>query len=76
MFAGVHILHPSLLADAPPGKAFSIIDSYTSALAGGSRLLGFVHAGYWSDIGTVERYSQAQADLEAGLIGLAPSLEG
>jgi len=76
MFAGVHILHPSILSDAPTGKAFSIIDSYTSALAGGSQLLGFVYAGYWSDIGTVERYTQAQADVAAGLIALAPRLAG
>jgi mannose-1-phosphate guanylyltransferase len=71
MFAGVHILHPSILDDAPTGKPFSIIDSYTRAIADGSRLLGFVHAGYWSDIGTVERYTQAQTDVEAGLISLA-----
>jgi NDP-sugar pyrophosphorylase family protein len=76
MFAGVHILHPSILDDAPTAKPFSIIDSYIRALAGGSRLLGFVYAGYWSDIGTVERYTQAQRDVEAGLIALAPRLRG
>jgi len=76
MFAGVHILHPAILDDAPTGKAFSVIDSYTRALACGSRLFEFVYDGYWSDIGTVERYSQAQADVEAGLVALAPRLEG
>jgi NDP-sugar pyrophosphorylase family protein len=76
MFAGVQILHPSILAEASTGKAFSVIDSYTHALAGGSRLLGFVHDGYWSDIGTMERYSQAQVDVEAGLMALVPRLEG
>jgi NDP-sugar pyrophosphorylase family protein len=76
MFAGVHILHPSILDDAPTGKPFSIIDSYTRAIADGSRLLGFVHTGYWSDIGTVDRYTQAQRDVEAGLIALAPRLRG
>lgn len=70
MFAGVHILHPSVLKGAPPGTPFSIIDSYTNELARGARMYGFVHAGYWSDIGTVERYRQAQADAEAGLISL------
>jgi NDP-sugar pyrophosphorylase family protein len=70
MFAGVHILHPSLLDGAPTGTPFSIIDSYTNALAGGSRMLGFVYAGYWSDVGTVERYAQARADVEAGLLPL------
>lgn len=73
MFAGVQILHPSILDEAPKGKPFSIIDSYTRALAGGSCLFGFVHAGYWSDIGTVERYTQAQADVEAGFIHLSHS---
>ena len=72
MFAGVHILHPSIMDDDPQGKPFSIIDSYTRALAGGSRLLGYVYDGYWSDIGTLKRYTQAQADVEAGLISLAP----
>lgn len=70
MFAGVHILHPSILGDAFPGSTFPIIDSYTNQLARDSRMYGFVHTAYWSDIGTMERYAQAQADAEAGLISL------
>ncbi len=70
MFAGVHILDPSILSDDSKGKPFSIIDSYTRALTEGSRLLGFVHDGYWSDIGTAERYTHAQADVELGLMTL------
>ncbi len=72
MFAGVHILHPSVLRDALANTPFSIIDSYTNELARGSVMFGMVHAGYWSDIGTVERYVHAQADAEAGLISLFP----
>ncbi|WP_342347938.1 NDP-sugar synthase [uncultured Nitrospira sp.] len=68
MFAGVHILHPSILHDAPADRPFSIIDTYTNELARGSSLFGFLHAAYWSDIGTVARYAQAQADAEAGVI--------
>ncbi len=67
MFAGVHILDPSILNSAPSGIPFSIIDSYTNALAGGRKIYGFFHADYWSDIGTVERYVQAQADAEREL---------
>jgi NDP-sugar pyrophosphorylase family protein len=70
MFAGVHILHPSLLQGALPGTPFSIIDTYTNELVRGSRMFGFVQAGYWSDIGTVERYARAQTDAEEGLISL------
>lgn len=68
MFAGVHILHPSLLQNAPTCTPFSIIDTYTNELANGSSMFGYVHAGYWSDIGTMERYAQAQADADTGLI--------
>jgi mannose-1-phosphate guanylyltransferase len=68
MFAGVHIFHPSILQDAPANRPFSIIDSYTNELARGSHIFGFLHTAYWSDIGTVGRYAQAQADAEAGLI--------
>ena len=70
MFAGVHILHPSLLQDALPGTPFSIIDTYTNELVRGARMFGFVQADYWSDIGTVERYARAQTDAEEGLISL------
>ena len=70
MFAGVHILHPSILQESPSGESFSIIESYIRELVRGSRMFGFVHAGYWSDIGTLERYARAQADVEEGLIEL------
>jgi NDP-sugar pyrophosphorylase family protein len=72
MFAGVHILHPSVLQDSPANTPFSIIDSYTYELARGSRMFGMVHAGDWSDIGTVERFAHAQADADAGLISFSP----
>ncbi len=71
IFAGAHILHPSIMDDAQAGTFFSIIDSYTRALTEGSRMFGFVHAGYWSDIGTVQRYGQAKSDVDAGLLTLA-----
>lgn len=71
MFAGVHILDPGLLRDEPEGVSFSIINTYTRALAHGSCLFGFIHPGYWSDVGTVERYRQAQEDAESGKILLA-----
>ena len=75
MFAGVHLLHPSILGDWPTGHSFSIIDPYIQELARGSRIFGFVHAGYWSDIGTLDRYGQAQADVEAGKL-ILPQRKG
>ena len=71
MFAGVHVMHPRLLKDVPTGQVSSIIDTYVNAIQRGELILGYKMDGYWSDVGTPERYAQAQQDAEAGLISLA-----
>jgi NDP-sugar pyrophosphorylase family protein len=70
MFAGVHVLHPRVLADVPPGKESSIIEPYVRALERGETICGIEMKGYWSDIGTPERYEQAQRDAEEKRIDL------
>jgi NDP-sugar pyrophosphorylase family protein len=70
MFAGIHILHPRLLRQVPKGVASSIIDPYVRAIEEGEPVLGYDLQGYWSDIGTAERYTQAERDVRAGLICL------
>ena len=42
----------------------------TELFAKASAVLGYDLMGYWSDIGTVERYEQAEQDVRAGLIRL------
>jgi NDP-sugar pyrophosphorylase family protein len=74
MFAGIHILHPRLLRDVPKGKASSIIDAYVAAIQRDDRIVGYDHHGYWSDIGTPERYAQAEHDAGSGLISLGKRL--
>jgi NDP-sugar pyrophosphorylase family protein len=75
MFAGVHVMHPRLLAGVPAGRESSIIDAYIRAMQAGDMIAGCELSGYWSDVGTPERYAQAQRDAEAGVIDLA-SREG
>ncbi len=70
MFAGIHILHPRLLRQVPKGVASSIIDPYVRAIEQGESVLGYDLQGYWSDIGTAERYAQAERDVRAGRIRL------
>jgi len=70
MFAGIHILSPRLLREVPKGVASSIIDPYVAAIARGEAVLGYDLKSYWSDIGTAERYAQAEQDVRAGLIRL------
>ncbi len=71
MFAGVHMLDPCVLADVPIGKESSIIDPYVRALARGETICGFPMKDYWSDIGTPDRYAQAQRDADAKRIDLS-----
>lgn len=70
MFAGIHILHPRLLRQVPKGVASSVIDPYVRAIEQGEPVLGYDLRGYWSDIGTAERYAQAERDVRGGLIRL------
>lgn len=71
MFAGIHILHPRLLRSVPHGRESSIIDAYVRALQEGERIVGYDLDGYWSDVGTPERYAQVEHDAAAGLVDLA-----
>ena len=61
LFAGLQILHPRLLADAP-GGAFSLNLLYDRAIAGG-RLAGIVHDGRWCHVGTPADIPAAEAFL-------------
>ncbi len=76
MFAGAHIVDPLVLRGWSDGQSFSIIEPYVQELSRGSRMFGYLHDGYWSDIGTIERYAQTQADVEAGLMSLPSSPKG
>ena len=70
MFAGVHVLEPAVLEAIPSGPG-SIIDVYVELLRREQPLTGFQMSGYWSDIGTVERYTAAEEDVARGLLLLA-----
>ena len=71
MFAGIHILHPRLLRFLPTGKECSIIDAYVQGIQDGERIVGFDFDGFWSDVGTPERYAQVERDAAAGRLSLS-----
>lgn len=71
MFAGIHILTTRLLREVPKGVASTIIDPYVAAIQRGEAVLGYDCTGYWSDVGTPERYAQAEHDASRGLITLS-----
>jgi NDP-sugar pyrophosphorylase family protein len=52
----------------------SIIDAYVAAIQRGDLVAGYELTGYWSDVGTPERYAHAEHDATSGLIRLSERL--
>lgn len=70
MFAGVQVVDPRLLHPVPPGVCSSILDAYVFWLERGAAIAGYVFSGYWSDVGTVERYRRVQRDVASGIVSI------
>lgn len=67
--AGIYVLDGSLLARIPPGRVASMErEFFPGLLADGVPCFGWVGDGYWIDIGSPEKYRQAQVDLLEGRV--------
>jgi mannose-1-phosphate guanylyltransferase len=71
-FTGVHVLSPELLNAVPDAPFACDVNRhvYPPLLAGG-RVRGVVAGGYWNDLGSPERYLQANLDVLTGRVPLA-----
>ena len=67
--AGAWLFEPTLLAEMD-GTRFNRVEDalFPTLAAAGRAMFGFVHAGYWLDVGTPHKYRQAEEDLQAGRI--------
>ncbi len=71
MYTGVQVIEPKLLAYLPDlGPSCIIRQGYIPALAAGEKIYSHPYDGYWNDLGTMERYRQAEQDLASGRIVL------
>ena len=61
--AGVYVLEPELLRFFPPGHCSIERDFFPRLVQERVPFYGYVHAGYWLDIGTSEKYLKAHRDL-------------
>lgn len=76
MFAGIHVMDPRVLAYIPGQGFSSIIEVYIEMIQKGERIVGQTVKDYWMDIGTPERYRQAQEDLKRRRVTLPFLREG
>jgi len=68
--AGIYLLEPSVLDYVPSGEAFDFgYDLFPRLLGAGQPMYGCVTDRYVLDMGSPERYAQAEADYAAGLLG-------
>lgn len=72
--AGVYILEPQVAELIPDGEPFSFeYQVFPKLLAEGARFFAYIWYGYWLDIGTPNRYLEANLDvLEGRLSGSRP----
>lgn len=75
--AGTYVLEPEILDYVPTGVPYSFErvregGLFPLLLAEGEALYGYVSDEYWLDIGTPEKYLQANRDVIRGLVGLEP----
>lgn len=69
--AGTYVFRCELVDSIPAGRPVSVErETFPGLLAGGARVMGYVDAGYWRDLGQPADFVAGSADL---VRGLAPS---
>ncbi len=65
--AGVYVFSPEIVDAIPPDNPVSLERAvFPYLLESGKKLMGYVHCGYWIDVGTVEKYKKANFDMLEG----------
>lgn len=72
-YTGLQILGPEILTALPPSGTVSCLirDGYEPLLKRDAPIAAFLYEGYFNDLGTPERYTQAKRDIENGRLKLA-----
>jgi mannose-1-phosphate guanylyltransferase / phosphomannomutase len=66
---GIYVMEPEVLAEVPPGEVVDwSADVFPRLLDRGAPLFGWVGDGYWEDVGTLDSYLAAQADVLSGRV--------
>ncbi|MFN8498077.1 MAG: sugar phosphate nucleotidyltransferase [Anaerolineae bacterium] len=66
---GIYVLEPSVLSLIPPETPFDFSqDLFPRLLANDEAMYGYVADGYWTDVGTLREYMQANTDVLRGAV--------
>ncbi|MCJ7483453.1 MAG: sugar phosphate nucleotidyltransferase [Thermodesulfovibrionales bacterium] len=61
---GIYFMEPEVIAHIPPGKFFNLPDLIVKLKKDKQKVKGFLHNGYWLDIGRPEDYEKACNEFE------------
>lgn len=68
---GIYLLEPEAMASVPAERPYDFSrDLFPALLADGKLLCGYVAEGYWTDIGGLEQYRQANQDCLEGRVAV------
>jgi len=67
--AGVYMFNPGVLKEIPKGSSMLEHDLFPRMVSGGRTLWGYVHYGYWMDVGTTAKLMKANRDAVEGKTG-------
>jgi len=73
---GVYAFHESILEYIPANSYLDIPDLMKRLLADGETVNGYIHEGYWLDIGRPDDYEKANEDTENIYRELGVSIDG
>src|SRR5256886_8536373 len=66
---GIYVIEPRVLERFSVGEVFDFSkDLFPRLLADGEPLFGYVADGYWTDVGSIQEYARANADLLRGRV--------
>ena len=72
---GIYVLEPAVLDYIPDGAAYDFsTELFPDLLQRGQQLQAYVAEGYWCDVGTINEYMRASADLISGKVWLPQPL--
>lgn len=68
---GIYVLEPEVLDYFEPNKVFDFSQElFPMMLKKGDPIYGFIAPGYWCDVGNLQEYIRANADLLSGKVGI------
>jgi mannose-1-phosphate guanylyltransferase len=75
-FTGIHVLHPEALDGVPDDTPTSIIDCYLQLLSSGAKVMAHVVKDqFWRELGSLDGYLQAHAELSGMKTAPIPGLQ-